>query len=133
MEEKSVVLVQYGRIVLLDLETEFHWSNFYGKKNLCTYTRFMLPSHVDNGVTTGTLEKYLPKGCTTCSLTKEDRGNRFLRNVGKISKRLIYLRNTLGRILLEANRFSASQEIHRILCNSKVHYSIYRARHLSLS
>ena len=33
----------------------------------------------------------------------------------------------------EANRFSASQEILHILWNSKVHYRISRARHLSLS
>ena len=33
----------------------------------------------------------------------------------------------------ESNRFSASQEIPRILWNPKVHYHIPRARHLSLS
>jgi hypothetical protein len=33
----------------------------------------------------------------------------------------------------EANRFSTSQEIPRILWNSKVNYCIHNARHLSLS
>ena len=50
----------------------------------------------------------------------------FLRNAGKISNRLIYLRNAWSRILLEANRFLVSQEIHRILCKSKVNYSNHK-------
>ena len=33
----------------------------------------------------------------------------------------------------ESNRFSASQEIPRSVCNPKVHYRICSARHLSLS
>jgi len=86
----------------------------------------MLLTHVDNRVMTCTFEKYLLKGCTTCSLTEEDRGTMFHRNVGKISNRFICLRNAWSRTLLEANRFSTSQEIHSILCNSNVHYSIHK-------
>jgi hypothetical protein len=33
----------------------------------------------------------------------------------------------------EANRFSATQEIPRILWNLKVHYHVHKSRHLYLS